>query len=284
VSALSTTTYPEGTLVNAPHFAIPEGRSAVIVRATPGAPDRPGLAAALRGRPFRWELAVDSVGLEQWLDLGEETRTDVRGFDFGWVDENLDSLRRVRAAFLVTPGPDVVRMLNFLTSLGFRVRFEISRSPTEQGHYQRALEYYLHNPVLQVPVEPFHSLLVAMCGRTNQTLWDIQRERPGADFFVDDEGSVSLAPRWLTAGKTYGTLNDPWRVLATSPVYTDLLLVEERMHRETSECTSCRHVDRCLGFLRAVDPSWPCEPWQDILDRLDHQVRAAGRLLRSRSA
>jgi hypothetical protein len=55
-----------------------------------------------------------------------------------------------------------------------------------------ALEFYLHGPMVEMPVEFFHSLLATMCGADRGSLWMILEQDPSAFLLYDAEGHPEL--------------------------------------------------------------------------------------------
>src|ERR1700736_1512540 len=101
------------------------------------------------------------------------------------------AVRDVRVSMPAAPG--FLKAVKLATSLRLPVRV-LPGQPTPEAlaELTEALEFYLHEPVVEVPVEFFHSLLATVCGADTGSLWMILEEDPAAFLHYDAEGHPEL--------------------------------------------------------------------------------------------
>jgi len=196
------------------------------------------------------------------------------------LGEIIDGLVSMKPVCVVRPDANLVRTLNFLTSLSIRVHIDSSASVGEQDSLAGALDFYLHNPLLTVPIQPFHTLLCTITCGHGFSFWEIESEKVGTNFYVSDQGEISLSQRWSAEGLNYGTLDDSWDRVTSSDLFKRLSSFKRELFRIRSPCIYCAYLDLCGGFFRAIDAEWPCESWQDIFYILRRDFRRAKELLR----
>ena len=277
--------FPDGTIVNLPASLGLDGSFGVIVRWEPGA-DADRLRKVYGPRLLGFEAESGRLGGPEALGALAGEPVLVRLGDRRHIEDGelLDAFRRLRLAFLVRPDEELFRTANFLTSLGYPVRIDLTAAVGSMEVLLRTLDFYLHNPVLSRPIEPFHSLLAAISSASMRTLWEIEAEDPRLNFYVGSGGRISLSRRWSEGGRHFGTLDDPWLDIIGSDLYLALGSWKARIFKERSPCAFCAHFDICAGFLRAVDAVWPCESWQRAFDILREEVGKARGLLGGRPA
>src|ERR1700704_4157408 len=101
------------------------------------------------------------------------------------------AMRDVRVSMPATPG--FLKAVTLAASLRLPVRI-IPGQPTPEMLVEltEALEFYLHGPMVEMPVEFFHSLLATGCGADHASLWIILEEDPAAFLHYDAEGHTEL--------------------------------------------------------------------------------------------
>ena len=139
------------------------------------------------------------------------------------------------------------------------------------------LDLYLFEAGLQVPIEPFHSMLVSLLSRSGRTLWNIWFGWPLDFFFVDGENRVGLCPSWASdSARCYGQATDSIEKWRTSDAHRQLAaMLDER--KSCSDCESCPIRHLCGGALRAVHPDVDCSIWVEVVERLRLAAADLGR-------
>jgi hypothetical protein len=101
------------------------------------------------------------------------------------------AVRDVRVSMPTLPG--FSKAVKLAASLRLPVRI-LPGQPTAEilAELKEALEFYLHEPMVEAPVEFFHSLLVSACGTNSGSLWMILEEDPAAFLYYDDYGNRRL--------------------------------------------------------------------------------------------
>jgi len=188
-------------------------------------------------------------------------------------------MSQAECVFVLPPEGQVARAANILASLGFRVHLDASAPVVDCSALMAATDYYLFNPVLRTPVQPFHALLEHIAQGRGYTLWDTESESPATDFYLSEDGHVSLARRWHSAARLYGCVGDSWDALVDSPPRRRLLLFRRHLFLEQSPCVFCADLDVCGGYLRALDPIADCSPWRQVFSRLRDEAEQARDLL-----
>jgi hypothetical protein len=152
-------------------------------------------------------------------------------------------VRDVRVTMPVSPG--FMKALRLAASLQLPVRLLPGQpSISELGELTEAVDFYLHDPAVDAPIEFFHSLLAALHASTSATLWDILEQDPAIFARLDDDGHAR-APSDFVATHLRGLLE------------------------RHAECEACRWQGVCAGFFKLPDPAYSCEGVKHLLARLD---------------
>ncbi len=135
------------------------------------------------------------------------------------------------------------------------------------------LEYYLFEPDLAVPIEPFHSLLRAELGE-DRSLWNIWFGHPADHFFIDEQGNVSLCAAWCKRPeRRYGRAKDGpggWRA---SLAHKELVATLKR-DGLAKACRDCPARRRCHGVVQSVTGKDSCGDWPEIFVRIELAAKA----------
>ena len=155
------------------------------------------------------------------------------------------TMHDVRVTMPAAPG--FLKAIKLAASLRLPVRV-IPGQPTPEAlaELMEALEFYLHEPMVVMPVEFFHSLLAALCGTDKGSLWMILEEDPAAFLHYDAEGLPKL-PR-----------SDGFRSVEISPGG----FVEHHLKslvEQGAECAACPWQQVCRGYFKWPDPAYSCE-------------------------
>ena len=120
---------------------------------------------------------------------------------------------------------------------------------------ESALDLYLYNTEVQVPIEFFHSLLVAFCrNHLEDSLWLIQREDPAQDRYVLDNGSIVISPRLpIEISDASGDFLDDYRF--------DVMAKQ-------GECSVCRYFSQCVGYFKFPDETYSCKGMKNLFAKL----------------
>jgi hypothetical protein len=154
------------------------------------------------------------------------------------------AVRDVRVSMPAVPG--FLKAVKLAASLRLPVRV-IPGQPTPEvlAELTEALEFYLHGPMVEMPVEFFHSLLATVCGANKGSLWMILEEDPAAFLHYDADGHPKL-PR-----------SGGFRSVEISPG----AFVEHHLKslvEQDAECVTCPWQQACRGYFKWPDPAYSC--------------------------
>jgi hypothetical protein len=168
---------------------------------------------------------------------------------------DVSARRELRVSMPAVPG--FFKAVKLAASLRLPIRL-LPGQPTPEGlsELTEALEFYLHGPMVEAPLEFFHSLLATAAGADNGSLWMILEEDPVAFQRYDDEGRQQLPrPDGIGAAETFSES-----------------FVENRLRTlldQGAECASCRWQQVCRGYFKWPDPAYSCEGVKELFSRLD---------------
>jgi hypothetical protein len=195
----------------------------------------------LLGDAEAWALASqgnDEVPLDVVLGAPATEFADL----YRLVD--VHAVRAVRVSMPALPG--FLKALRLAASLKLPVRLLPGQpSPETLRELAQALAFYLHDPMVEAPVEFFHSVLASMRSAEPQSLWIILEEDPSAFRHRSGEGPTTRA-RLLNA-----------RSAGEAPAG----FVEGRLRRlveQGAECATCSWQAICRGYFKWPDPAYCC--------------------------
>lgn len=157
---------------------------------------------------------------------------------------NLIDTHPVRVSIPALPG--FSKATKLAVSLGFDVKLELGQpDPFLIEELESVLEFYLHRPNVQQPIEFFHTTLLSFFRNEPISLWEIAEEDPTQVRYITDDGEETISRRFAGA-----ELNGDLRGFVTS--YGQELLSEK------SECNGCEFFGRCGGYFKWPDKSYDC--------------------------
>lgn len=135
--------------------------------------------------------------------------------------------------------------ITFITSMGIAVDLLYRIDQMDEALLIKLVEFYLHHPSLTVPVEPFHSILMAKMQRRPLLIWHLHSRFPGSFFQVEG--------------------ND-------QPVEDEeLKRYFQELPAAFPNCMSCRHLNICFAWAKYGKDS--CQKWKALLDVLQKNAR-----------
>jgi hypothetical protein len=139
---------------------------------------------------------------------------------------------------------------------------------SDTGELMSALDFYLHDTHVQVPVEFFHSMITACLRGEPVALLDLYPESPVEFLHVDESGRVSASARLARAGRFLGTISGGLKIDEESQLYKDLLHRKKNLVLSGSKCVSCEGFGLCEGYLRFVDTNFDCDPIMEVFSAI----------------
>jgi hypothetical protein len=163
-----------------------------------------------------------------------------------------------------------LKALKLAMSLGLPVRL-LPGQPEKAAlaELDEALSLYLYDPMLDTPIEFFHSVLSYFHGRFSGDLWSTLQEDPGMFPRHDEKGHVTM-PRKAEVF---------WEM---DSVVTPEGFVERHVRHlldSDAECTLCPWLGVCQGYFKWPDENYSCaEGVMPLFERLKEtaeEMRAA---------
>ena len=154
------------------------------------------------------------------------------------------AVRDIRVTMPAAPG--FLKAVKLAAALRLPVRL-LPGQPTAAAlaELNEALELYLHGPMVEAPMEFFHTLLATMSGAEAESLWMILEEDPAVFLHYGANGR----PRRTRPG-TFEAVTSP----AEFVEHHFKSLVEQG-----AECTTCPWQQPCRGYFKWPDPTYSCE-------------------------
>ena len=170
----------------------------------------------------------------------------------------LVDVRIVRGVRVTMPAlPGFMKALRLAASLQLPVRLLPGQPSVEAlTELAEAAHFYLHDPMVETPVEFFHSLLATFRGVGDGTLWRFLEEDPAVYSHRD------------SAGRSLHALDFVETHLA-------------RLLRDGAECATCRWQPLCAGYFKWPDPRYACAGVKQLFATLEAAAEEIGRDLAS---
>ena len=197
--------------LNIPGRLLLESSNSVAVRIGSADCDIAKLKEHYAHRLFNFEIEGDLIQDQALMKRLEKSRVKI-GPNTGIfeVGKSLQFYKSFLPVFFIKPDSQLIKSINYLTAFGFQVHIDMANPPENSSILEKAVEFYLHNPLLKTPIEPFHSLVKTLSGRAKISLWDTEYEKLGSNAYIDDSENISLSRRWLDKGKSYGKIDNTW--------------------------------------------------------------------------
>lgn len=175
----------------------------------------------------------------------------------------VSAAREVRVSVPAVPG--FLKAVRLAASLGLSIRL-LPGQPSAAAIQEMAaaLEFYLHDPVVEAPVEFFHSVLAWMRGAPTGSLWRILEEDP-AVFRHDGVGGPPSWPRAAQASRE--------EISPPNFVQTHLA----KLVTEGAECATCRRQAVCQGYFKWPDPGYSCQGVKQLFSTIEAAAGEIGR-------
>jgi hypothetical protein len=164
----------------------------------------------------------------------------------------------------VPAGPGLAKAVRLAAALRFPVRI-LPGQPTASAldELREVLEFYLHEPMVEVPIEFLHSLLASMEGGETGSLWLILEEDPDLFQHCDANGRAGT-PR----------TDDSGSVETGSAGFVENWL--KGLIAQGGECAACPWQQPCRGYFKWPDPAYSCEGIKELFS----SIQTAGNEIR----
>jgi hypothetical protein len=213
-----------------------------------GSPDLQWIQVeGLLGDSDTWALAAQGEG-----DIPLDVVLAEPGAEFANLYRLVDvcGVRDVRVSMPATPG--FLKAVRLAASLGIPVRL-LPGQPSDVvvEELAEALSLYLHDSMVEAPIEFFHSTLAWMRGTEADSLWNIAEENPA----IFDRSLAGPLPT-AQAGVKQPTRHN----FVASHL--------KRLIDEGAECAACPWQPLCQGYFKWPDPSYSCQGVKKLFSTL----------------
>jgi len=201
----------------------------------------------LIGDPEVWAVAAQGD-----IDIPLDVVLDDPATEFSSLYRLVD-VRLARSVRLTMPAkPGLMKGLRMAASLNLAVRILPGQpDPATLEELGLAAEFYLHDSMVESPIEFFHSLLALFRGKAEGTLWSFLEQDPATYSHRDPDGKplrpVDFVESHLAA------------------------LIES-----AAECESCRWQSACAGYFKSPDPSYDCAGVKQLLATIEEAANEIG--------
>ncbi|MBI5417200.1 hypothetical protein HZA55_04555 [Candidatus Poribacteria bacterium] len=277
--------FPDNAIVNIHSGVFLKGKFFVSIRIGENVNNISMLKKTYAKRIFNFDINSNLCDNAELLHAMEGFRVRIYSSsnDLSAIGKNVNIFKRLYPIFVINPDNNSMKKINFLTAFKFPVYINTSVQPETNDILDRILDYYLHNPLLTVPIDPFHSLLkmASVKKNTEFNLWDIEMEKININFYLSDSGKITLSSRWDKNGLYYCELKDSFKDIVSSELFNNLLSYKKMLFQKKSSCAFCQHFNLCGGFLKAACPNLSCENWRKIFSALNDEIKNAMSILKN---
>ncbi|MBV9645254.1 MAG: hypothetical protein JO334_16970 [Verrucomicrobia bacterium] len=167
---------------------------------------------------------------------------------------DISAVHDVRVTIQARPG--LLKAVKLAAALRLPIRILPGQPSSDVlAELKQALDFYLHAPAVEAPVEFFHSCLANTQAAEAASLWMILEEDPVAYLQYDINGQAKL-PRSAWFGST-----------ESSPAQ----FVESHLQsllEQGAECAACAWRQSCRGYFKWPDRTYSCEGIKDLFSAI----------------
>ena len=146
-------------------------------------------------------------------------------------------------------------------SLKLLIKLEVLQpDPSLIEEIHRALNFYIHNPAVALPIEYFHSTFLAIYHNEPTSLWDVQEENPADIRYVTEDGKETVARR-LGSTKITGNLDN------------FIGNLQGELFAEREECYECKFFKNCGSYFKWPNKNYRCDGVKTLFYAIDEAAR-----------
>jgi hypothetical protein len=209
----------------------------------------------LIGDPEVWALAAQGA-----IDIPLDVILDDPATEFSALYRLVD-VRLARSVRVTIPAkPGLMKAVRMAASLSLPVRI-LPGQPDAAilEELSQAAEFYLHDPMVESPIEFFHSLLASFRDKPSGTLWSFLEQDPATFSHRGADGE---------------------EVRPVDYVESQLATLLEG----GAECGGCRWQSLCAGYFKAPDPGYACEGVKTLFAMIEAAADEIGQELAEEEA
>jgi hypothetical protein len=209
---------------------------------------------------LRW-LQVEGIlgDSDAWIEAahsGSDVSLDLilanPSSEFSDLYKVVDTCRVHDLRVTIQAGPGLLKAVKLAAALRFPIR--VLPGQPKAGvlaELKEVLDFYLHEPAVEAPVEFFHSLLAGSHGADTGSLWMILEEDPAAFLQYDINGQAKLPRSGL-----FGSVESSPAEFVENHLKS---LVEQG-----AECATCPWHQSCRGYFKWPDPAYSCNGIKEL--------------------
>jgi hypothetical protein len=172
------------------------------------------------------------------------------------------AVRDVRVSMPASRG--FLRALKVAVGLRLPVRLLPGQpSPEVLIELTEAVNFYLRDPMVETPVEFFHSVLASMCGSGEGSLWMILEEDPALFLHRAAGGGSKIRGVFSSASPDLfsATFVDTWF---------------KRLLEQNAECVTCPWQQICQGYFKWPYPTYDCSGVKQLFSAVEAVANEMG--------
>jgi hypothetical protein len=162
---------------------------------------------------------------------------------------DVSAVHDVRVTIQARPG--LLKAVQLAAALRFPIRLLPGQPKADVlAELKQALDFYLHDPAVEAPVEFFHSWIGRTRGAEVGSLWMILEEDPAAYLQYDMDGQTKLP-----SGAVGSTENLPAEFVENHL---------KNLLEQGAECATCPWQQSCRGYFKWPDRAYSCQGIKDL--------------------
>jgi hypothetical protein len=172
------------------------------------------------------------------------------------------AVRNVRVSMPALPG--FAKAVRLAAALRIPVRLLPGQpNPEVLNELAEVLTFYLRDPMIETPVEFFHSVLAFMCGAETGSIWTILEEDPATFRHLGTDGRSMFAGsfEFLSPEK---------------PASTFVRSRLKSLIEENGECATCSWQGICQGYFKWPDAAYACGGVKQLFSSLQEAATEMG--------
>lgn len=209
----------------------------------------------LIGDPEVWALAAQGT-VEIPIDV--ILSDPVKEFSALYRLVDVSQVRAVRVTIPAKPG--LMKAVRLAASLQIPVRLLPGQpDAVALAELSEAAQFYLHDPMVETPIEFFHSLLGSFRGMSSGTLWTFLEQDPSGFSYLDAAGVPLQSPDFVAANLARSLENE-------------------------AECSDCHFQAVCAGYFKWPDPGYACSGVKELFATFETVAEEISRDLATQEA
>lgn len=221
--------------------------------------------------------------IEDAFSLANDSQKTIKVFTDSKEDILHHSERIKERQFSICPGYPIKKSedILFISSLGITADLLYRIESVKKQVLLEVLEHYPRHSPLNIPLEPFHSILTAKIKDVMLNLWGLYDMFPSIHFHM--EANELLEGPGKVKNDLYLALLE-WknRQSKNGNRLNGLQKYFESIPRDNPTCLVCEHFHLCFSW--ALYKRDCCGLWKALLDRLQEQIGKISHILNAQSA